>query len=146
PDLDDETALAIAAEYRAAAQVNAGDDRARPLWIAAEKILMADEPLPEWRKMAAPTGYDSLGSVNGLFVDRGTSRQMTATYSRFAGRVEPMADVSYAAKRLMMLVSMASEIGQLGLHLDRISERNRRSRDFTLASLARAIREDIAAL
>jgi (1->4)-alpha-D-glucan 1-alpha-D-glucosylmutase len=83
--------------------------------------------------------------VNGLFVDRGTSRQMTATYSRFAGRVEPMADLSYAAKRLIMLVSMASEIGQLGLHLDRISERNRRSRDFTLASLVRAIREVIAA-
>mgnify|MGYP003694264389 CR=1 FL=1 len=56
-----------------------------------------------------------------------------------------MADLSYAAKRLIMLVSMASEIGQLGLHLDRISERNRRSRDFTLASLVRAIREVIAA-
>ncbi len=145
PDLDHETALAIAAEYRAAAQVNAGDDRGRPLWIAAEKILMPDEPLPEWWTVAGTTGYDYLGSVNGLFVDRGTSRQMTATYSRFAGRVEPMADVSYAAKRLMMLVSMASEIGQLGLHLDRISERNRRSRDFTLASLVRAIREVIAA-
>jgi len=145
PDLDHETALAIAAEYRAAAQVNAGDDRARPLWIAAEKILMPDEPLPEWWTVAGTTGYDYLGSVNGLFVDRGTSRQMTATYSRFAGRVEPMADLSYAAKRLMMLVSMASEIGQLGLHLDRISERNRRSRDFTLASLVRAIREVIAA-
>jgi (1->4)-alpha-D-glucan 1-alpha-D-glucosylmutase len=145
PDLDPETARAIAAEYRAVAQAAAGDDRARPLWIAAEKILMPDEPLPEWWAVAGTTGYDYLGSVNGLFVDRGTSRQMTATYSRFAGRVEPMADLSYAAKRLMMLVSMASEIGQLGLHLDRISERNRRSRDFTLASLVRAIREVIAA-
>ena len=145
PDLDRETALAVAAEYRAVAQANTGDDRARPFWIAAEKILMPDEPLPEWWAVAGTTGYDYLGSVNGLFVDRGTSRQMTATYSRFAGRVEPMADLSYAAKRLIMLVSMASEIGQLGLHLDRISERNRRSRDFTLASLVRAIREVIAA-
>ena len=145
PDLDRETALAVAAEYRAVAQANAGDDRARPFWIAAEKILMPDEPLPEWWAVAGTTGYDYLGSVNGLFVDRGTSRQMTATYSRFAGRVEPMADLSYAAKRLIMLVSMASEIGQLGLHLDRMSERNRRSRDFTLASLVRAIREVIAA-
>jgi (1->4)-alpha-D-glucan 1-alpha-D-glucosylmutase len=95
--------------------------------------------------VAGTTGYDYLGSVNGLFVDRGTSRQMTATYSRFAGRVEPMADLSYAAKRLIMQVSMASEIVQLGLHLDRISERNRLSRDFTLASLVRVIREVIAA-
>jgi len=145
PDLDHEAELAIAAEYRAAAQSDASAEGARPLWIAAEKILMAEEPLPDWWAVAGTTGYDYLGSVNGLFVDRGTSRQMTATYSRFAGRLEPMADLSYAAKRLIMQVSMASEIVQLGLHLDRISERNRLSRDFTLASLVRVIREVIAA-
>src|SRR5439155_685443 len=57
----------------------------------------------------------------------------------------PMADLSYAAKRLIMQVSMAAEIIQLGQRLDHISERNRLSRDFTLASLVRAIREVIAA-
>ena len=70
---------------------------------------------------------------------------MTARIRRFAGRAEPMADLSYSAKRLIMQVAMASEIVQLGLHLDRISERNRLFRDFTLASLVRAIREVIAA-
>ena len=40
---------------------------------------------------------------------------------------------------------MASEINQLGHRLDRISERNRLFRDFTLPSLARALREVIAA-
>jgi (1->4)-alpha-D-glucan 1-alpha-D-glucosylmutase len=145
PELDHDTELAMVAEYRAAAQSDAGAPGARPLWIAAEKILMAEEPLPDWWAVAGTTGYDYLGSVNGLFVDRGTSRQMTAIYSRFTGPVEPMADLSYAAKRLIMQVSMASEIVQLGLHLDRISERNRLSRDFTLASLVRAIREVIAA-
>jgi (1->4)-alpha-D-glucan 1-alpha-D-glucosylmutase len=95
--------------------------------------------------VAGTTGYDFLGSVNGLFVDRSTWRQMTGVYTRFAGRVEPMAELTYVAKRLIMQVSMASEIAQLGLHLDRISERNRLSRDFTLASLVRAIREIIAA-
>ena len=40
---------------------------------------------------------------------------------------------------------MASEINQLGHHLDRISERNRLFRDFTLPSLVRALREVIAA-
>jgi (1->4)-alpha-D-glucan 1-alpha-D-glucosylmutase len=145
PDLDPATALAVAAEYRAAAQADPGSAAARPLWIAAEKILLPDEPLPEWWPVAGTTGYDFLGSVNGLFVDRSTSRQMTATYSRFAGPAAPMSDLSYSAKRLIMQASMASEITQLGLHLDRISERNRLSRDFTLASLVRAIREVIAA-
>ena len=144
PDLDHATLLALAAEHGAVARADPGDPRARPLWIAAEKILMPGEPLPEWWAVAGTTGYDYLGSVDGLFVARDTSRQMTAIYGRFVGRVEPMADLRYSAKRLIMQVSMASEIVQLGLQLDRISERNRLSRDFTLASLVRAIREVIA--
>ena len=40
---------------------------------------------------------------------------------------------------------MASEINQLGHHLDSMSERNRLSRDFTLYSLVRVIRELVAA-
>jgi len=70
---------------------------------------------------------------------------MTAIYTRFAGADTPMADLSYAAKRLIMQVSMASEINQLGHDLDRISEQNRLTRDFTLPSLVRALREVIAA-
>ena len=145
PELDADEMLAVAARYRAAAATDPTSRDGRPLWIAAEKILMGDEPLPEWWAVAGTTGYDFLGSVNGLFVDRSTRRQMTAVYTRFAGRAEPMAELAYIAKRLIMQVSMASEIAQLGLHLDRISERNRLSRDFTLASLVRAIREIIAA-
>jgi (1->4)-alpha-D-glucan 1-alpha-D-glucosylmutase len=145
PTLDHAAAEALVAGHRAAAEAEPPSAAARPLWIAAEKILMPDEPLPEWWAVAGTTGYDYLASVNGLFVDRGTSRQMTGIYTRFAGPAEPMADLSYSAKRLIMQVSMASEIIQLGLHIDRISERNRLSRDFTLASLVRAIREVIAA-
>ncbi|MDO8477567.1 MAG: malto-oligosyltrehalose synthase [Candidatus Rokubacteria bacterium] len=117
---------------------------ARPLWLVGEKILMADERLPEWWRVAGTTGYDFLGSVNGLFVDRGHVRQMTGLYTRFAGAAPPMADIAYAAKRLIMQVSMASEVNQLGHHLDRISERRRHARDFTLHSLIRALREVIA--
>lgn len=44
----------------------------------------------------------------------------------------------------MMEVSMASEINVLGHQLNLLSEKNRRSRDFTLNSLTHAIREIIA--
>jgi (1->4)-alpha-D-glucan 1-alpha-D-glucosylmutase len=145
PTLDRATAEALVADYRAAAAAEPGSVAARPLWIAAEKILMPDEPLPQGWAVAGTTGYDFLASVNGLFVDGSTGRHMTRIYTRFAGPGEPMADLSYSAKRLIMQVSMASEIIQLAVHLDRISERNRLSRDFTLASLVRAIREVIAA-
>ena len=144
PDLTAAAALALTEQYREAAASPAAPG-ARPLWIAAEKILMGDEQVPDWWVVAGTTGYDFLASVNGLFVDRSSSRQMAAVYRRFAGPVGSMADLTYTAKRLIMQVSMASEIAQLGQHLDRISEKNRLSRDFTLNSLVRGIREVIAA-
>jgi (1->4)-alpha-D-glucan 1-alpha-D-glucosylmutase len=145
PELNPAEAEALGTLYRARAADRAAALEARPLWIAAEKILGPEEPMPEWWAVAGTTGYDFLAAVNGLFVDRGTSRQMTALYSRVAGDDARMADLTYAAKRLIMQVSMASEINQLGHHLDRMSERDRSSRDFTLPSLGRALREVVAA-
>jgi (1->4)-alpha-D-glucan 1-alpha-D-glucosylmutase len=141
--LDAEGEAALAAHYRSALAERLSSG-ARPLWIAAEKILAPEEPLPDWWPVAGTTGYDFLSSVNGLFVDRKAWRQMTAVYTRFVGAVPPMADLAYAGKRLIMQVSMASEINQLGRLLDRISEQSRHSRDFTLPSLVRALREVIA--
>jgi len=145
PALEPAEAEALGALYRARAADQPAALDARPLWIAAEKILSPGEPLPDWWAVAGTTGYDFLASVNGLFVDRGTSRQMTALYTRLAGSGGPLADHTYSAKRLIMQVSMASEINQLGYHLDSMSERNRLSRDFTLGSLVRVIREVVAA-
>jgi (1->4)-alpha-D-glucan 1-alpha-D-glucosylmutase len=144
PDVGEAETDALAALHRARAGDRVGGADARPIWIAAEKILAPREELPDWWTVAGTTGYDFLASVNGLFVDRETARQMTTVYSRFVGDATSMDDHAYASKRLIMQVSMASEITQLGLHLDRMSERNRLSRDFTLTSLIRAIREVVA--
>jgi (1->4)-alpha-D-glucan 1-alpha-D-glucosylmutase len=145
PEIDETDTEAVVALHRTRAADRASAADARPIWIAAEKILGPDENLPDWWTVAGTTGYDFLASVNGLFVDRGTSRKMSTVYSRFVGDPTPMDDQAYVAKRLIMQVSMASEITQLGHHLDRMSERNRLSRDYTLANLIRAIREVVAA-
>jgi len=145
PALGPAEADALGALYRARAADRPAASDARPLWIAAEKILGPGEPLPDWWAVAGTTGYDFLASVNGLFVDRGTSRQMSSLYARLTGTGGLLADHTYSAKRLIMQVSMASEINQLGYHLDSMSERNRLSRDFTLGSLVRVIREMVAA-
>jgi (1->4)-alpha-D-glucan 1-alpha-D-glucosylmutase len=139
PGLDEATLAALLTAHREAEAAGG------PLWVVAEKILQADEELPDWWAVSGSTGYDFLGSVNGLFVDRGASRQLTAIHSRFIGARPIMADVIHEAKRLIMQTTMASEISELGLTLDHISETNRLSRDFTGASLTRAIREVSAA-
>ncbi|MBI2526427.1 MAG: malto-oligosyltrehalose synthase [Candidatus Rokubacteria bacterium] len=144
PDVVGEGTEVLLARYRELARPDPATALARPLWVVAEKIRMADEGLPEWWRLAGTTGYDFLASVNGLFVDRGNSRQMTALYARVAGSAPPMADVVHSAKRLIMQLSMASEVNRLGHQLDRLSETNRHTRDFTLHSLIRAVREVIA--
>jgi (1->4)-alpha-D-glucan 1-alpha-D-glucosylmutase len=138
PGLDEAALAALLTAHREAGAPG-------PLWIVAEKILQIDEQLPDWWAVAGSTGYDFLASVNGLFVDRGASRQMTAILSRFTGARPIMPDVVHEAKRLIMQTTMAGEINELGLELDHISETNRLSRDFTRPSLTRVIREVIAA-
>ena len=82
--------------------------------------------------------------VNGLFVDGRNERAITAVYGAFTGQRTSFADLVYESKRLIMRVAMSSELNVLGHALDRLSERNRHSRDFTLNSLTDALREVIA--
>lgn len=116
----------------------------KPLYLLVEKILANDEPLPETWPVHGTTGYEFLNLLNGLFVNRGNERAFTELYARFTRFREPFDEVEYESKQLIMRVSMASELNVLGHQLNRLSERDRRSRDFTLNSLTHAIREIIA--
>jgi len=119
-------------------------DGNHPLFLVVEKILDTDEPLPEDWPVAGTTGYEFLNQLNGLFVQSAYERAMDDIYARFIGRRIVYDDLVYEAKKLIMNVSMASEINVLGHQLNLLSERDRRTRDFTLNSLTDAIREIIA--
>ena len=116
----------------------------RPLYLLAEKILAKGERLPGHWAIHGTTGYEFLRLVNGLFVDGRNERAITAVYGAFTGQRTPFADLVYESKQLILRVSMSSELNVLGHALDRLSERNRHSRDFTLNSLTHALREVIA--
>lgn len=116
----------------------------RPLYVLAEKILGVNEQLPVNWPVFGTTGYDFLSWLNALFVDRANERSFDAIYARVSGRAEPFETLTYRCKQLMMQASMASELNVLGHQLDRLSEQDRRSRDFTLNSLTHAIQEIIA--
>ena len=120
------------------------DGSQAPLCIVVEKILGKDEPLSEAWPVQGTTGYDFLNHVNGLFVAGANEKFFTSLYAKVTGRDDDYGDLVYACKQLIMQVSMASEINVLGHQLNGISERDRRSRDFTLNSLTHAIREIIA--
>jgi (1->4)-alpha-D-glucan 1-alpha-D-glucosylmutase len=116
----------------------------RPFYIVAEKILAAGERLPDTWAVAGTTGYEFLNLVNGIFVDRRQARALEQIYARLNREPVSFAETVYTAKRFIMETSMASELNVLGHRLNRISEKHRASRDFTLRSLIRALREIIA--
>ena len=117
-----------------------------PLYVVAEKILTEGETLPENWLVAGTTGYDFLNDVNGLFVDARHRKAVDEIYARFTGNQTAFTNLTNATKKMIMLISLASEINALAYQLERISERNRSYRDFTLNSLTFAIREVIACL
>jgi len=115
-----------------------------PFYIIGEKILTDGERLPEEWPLFGTTGYVFMNSVNGLFVNQEGARALTNLYSRFTRSTQRYPDLVYEKKRLIMESSMSSEINMLGHTLNRISESDRHSRDFTLNSLTAAIVEVIA--
>ncbi|MDZ4851096.1 MAG: malto-oligosyltrehalose synthase [Pirellulaceae bacterium] len=133
----------IGERWQSAAE-SIGSPLARPLYIVVEKILAVGESLPEDWPVHGTVGYEVLNSVNGLFVDPAGERALTTLYSRFIDKPLDYDELVYRGKRLIVRVSMASELMVLGHRLDRISERNRWSRDFTINSLTRALQEVIA--
>jgi (1->4)-alpha-D-glucan 1-alpha-D-glucosylmutase len=116
----------------------------RPLYIVVEKILGVHEALRESWPVYGTSGYDFLNCLNGLFVDAGNRGAFTRLYRDWTQDPRTFADVVYDAKRLMMQVSLSSEVHMLTYQLDRLAQQHRRSRDFTFDSLRHTLQEVIA--
>jgi (1->4)-alpha-D-glucan 1-alpha-D-glucosylmutase len=117
----------------------------RALYVVVEKIMEWNERLPEDWPVHGSTGYEFLNDANGVFVDSANAKRLDSIYTRFIGKSLDFNELVYDAKRLIVRVSMSSEIHVLGHQLDRISERNRWTRDYTLHGLIQALREVVAA-
>ncbi|MCI0623541.1 MAG: malto-oligosyltrehalose synthase [Acidobacteria bacterium] len=117
-----------------------------PLYVVAEKILSEGETLPSDWAIHGTTGYDFMNDVNGLFVDGNNRGAFDKVYRDFIGSSVNFNSLVNSTKKMIMLVSMAGEMNALAHQLDRISEKNRWYRDFTLNGLTFALREVIACL
>ena len=117
-----------------------------PLYVVGEKILSEGETLPSDWAIHGTTGYDFLNDVNGLFVDGNNRGAFDKVYRDFVGSSVDFKSLINSTKKMIMLVAMAGEMNALAHQLDRISEKNRWYRDFTLNGLTFALREVIACL
>lgn len=146
--LDHTDGLYEPAAYFAALQAEArrvAPDGADPLYLVIEKILEPGERLPEDWEVDGTTGYDFLAATGPLWVAPEAGPRLTHFYRRFIGEAAPFPEIDHAARTAILRASLSSEIHMLAHKLERIAQASRRSRDFTMVSLTRAIVETIAA-
>jgi (1->4)-alpha-D-glucan 1-alpha-D-glucosylmutase len=115
-----------------------------PLYVVVEKILGPEEPLPREWPVAGTSGYEFLNCTGGVFVDPVGLRQLVTNYRRFTQEPIDFHEVAYLCKLFILRVSMSSELYLLTHRLNRISERHRLTRDFTMNTLRTALREVFA--
>jgi (1->4)-alpha-D-glucan 1-alpha-D-glucosylmutase len=129
-----------------ASAVRAGDNDEvnRPLYVVVEKILMPGERLPDGWPTHGTTGYDFLNVINGLFVDGGAAEPFTRTYRDWVPDERSYAEAVYQSKFFILQSALSSELHMLAHQLDRLAQRDRWSRDFTLNGLRHALRLVVA--
>jgi (1->4)-alpha-D-glucan 1-alpha-D-glucosylmutase len=121
---------------------NGGNERSA--YLVVEKILTGTERLRKQWPVDGTTGYEFANLVNGLFVDTNAANKMESIYRKFTGDVPEFGRLVYQCKKLILKVSLASELNVLANLLIRIALADRHTCDFTLNSLRSALGEIIA--
>jgi (1->4)-alpha-D-glucan 1-alpha-D-glucosylmutase len=141
--LADQDLQAILNQEMTQADHSQQEELGRPLYVVVEKILGVREALRQDWPVYGTSGYDFLNVLNGLFVDAEKQGGFTRLYRDWTQDPRSFADVVYDAKRLILQVSLASELYMLAHQLDRLAQLHRRSRDFTFNRLQYALQEVI---
>ena len=115
-------------------------------YVVVEKILAANENIPDDWPVAGTSGYDFLNVLNGLFVDRRSAGGLDRIYGRLRGSESDFEELVYQRKQQVMAELFAGEIHRLAAQLWEIAARNREGRDLVLAELRAALIEIIAHL
>ena len=117
----------------------------QPMYLVVEKILAPNQELLGRWSVDGTTGYEFMNAVTGLSVAAHNERALTRIYHRFTGDGAPFEATAHASKKLVLETALSGELNVLALRLDRIAQRDPRTRDFTLGALRRALLETVAA-
>ena len=116
---------------------------AKNIWV--EKIFALGETLPESWPVEGATGYAFMNDVMGVLLQAKGEHGLDRAYRRFVPEAAPYDEVVYHSKVLVMETALSSELFRLAYELDRLSEADYHTRDFTLEALREALAEVVAA-
>ena len=117
---------------------------AKHVWV--EKALAPAENVPSEWPVDGTTGYEFGAEMAALFSHPGGRRPLGRLYRRYVREATSFAAEAHRSKRLVMSTELHAELQRLAHELDRVSETDFRTRDYTLQALRDAIMEVIAAL
>ena len=116
----------------------------RPLYVVIEKIAASHEKLPESWAVYGTSGYRFATVVNNVLVDCTAADEMERVYRGFAEDAEDYEESVYDGKRAIQSAALAAPLMMLATELSRIARADRRTRDYTLNNLRRALAEVVA--
>ncbi|KQP33356.1 4-alpha-glucanotransferase [Methylobacterium sp. Leaf102] len=112
-------------------------------YVVVEKILEPGERLRPW-PVAGTTGYDVLNQLDGILVDKGKQAAIRDLYEARTHFDEPYKFQLRAAKAEILEISFASELEVMTSDLKAVADADRRTRDFSVNAIRRALIEIIA--
>jgi (1->4)-alpha-D-glucan 1-alpha-D-glucosylmutase len=113
-------------------------------YLIVEKILEQNEQLRADWPVHGTTGYEFAYESTQLLVDSSNGDHFSRIYREFIDRYVHVESLIYEKKKLVMEVTLSSDIETLGHMLSEVAERDRLHRDFTLDSLSAVVSELIA--
>jgi (1->4)-alpha-D-glucan 1-alpha-D-glucosylmutase len=113
------------------------------IWV--EKILAPGEELPPSWPVQGTTGYEMMGDVLRVLVSPDGEDDLDHAYRAALGDPAPWKEEVWRSKRMVLETTLTGELFRLAYGLDRLSESDYHTRDFTLEALREALAEVVAA-
>ena len=110
-------------------------------WVVVEKIVAGFETLPADWQVHGTTGYRFANLLTGLFISKEAEAKFTRIYERFTGERRSFDEIEHESRMLIMDTTLAAELNMLANRLARLASGNRRTQDYTMGGLKRAIAE-----
>ena len=115
------------------------------LYVVVEKIVAPHEQVPREWSVHGTTGYRFANVINGLLIDGAARARLDRTWRVFVGgEAQEFHELAWSGRHAVMDGPLAGELTVLAQALLRLAREDRRTRDFTLLSLRRALTELLA--
>jgi (1->4)-alpha-D-glucan 1-alpha-D-glucosylmutase len=115
-------------------------------YVVVEKILAEGEELPPEFPVSGTTGYDSLNSLNDVFVDSDGLQSLTSFYRELTGDDLSFEELCYRRKKQVIAELFSGEMRALGTQLGAVAALDRNARDFAPSELLSALTEITASM